>query len=412
MDTQNTIDHRQAPQTDRSRNLRLGFEAALIALCGYLIGVAGLPPLFDAPGGPRAEQTVTSSSVDSADDGQSVAAPSTDSSANPTPGAGVSVNVGRANWSTGYFQAALFKSLLAELGYTVSDPGANELPPTEAYAAMAEGSMDFWTNSWLPNHQVYVDEERDDGTVVGDQLTSIGDLLPAAGLEGIVVTKSVAEEFSITSLDQINSDPALVELFDANGNGQADVYGCPDDWGCYKILNELIEFNGWANIEQITDDYDAMVDQSVGQVDGGTAVLQYTWSPSGYLTRLRPGDNVVWLSIGGQDKMLDGSITPEYDFNDGEPPALGPACTGDPCWLGWPAADIKVMARNDFLEANPSARALFEQVQLKVLDVALANVKYDTGEQAPEDLERHAQDWITDNRPKVDEWLAQARAAG
>ncbi len=110
--------------------------------------------------------------------------------------------------------------------------------------------------------------------------------------------------------------------------------------------------------------------------------------------------------------MLDGSITPEYDFNDGQPPALGAACTGDPCWLGWPAADIKVTANNLFLEANPSARVLFEQVQLKVLDVALANVKYDTGETSPEDLARHAQEWITENRPTVDGWLAAARAAG
>lgn len=412
MDTQNTIDHRRAPQTDRSRNIRLGFEAALIALCGYLIGVAGIPPLFDAPGGPRSDQIVTSSSLDSDGDGQEVAAPSTDASANPTPGAGVSVNVGRANWTTGYFQAALFKALLEELGYSVSDPGAAELAPTEAYAVMAEGSLDFWTNSWLPNHQVYIDEELDDGSLVGEQLSSVGDLMPAGGLEGVVVTKAVADEFGITSLDQINADPALVELFDANGNGQADVYGCPDDWGCHNILDELIEFNEWVNLEQITDDYDVMVEQSVGQVDGGTAVLQYTWSPSGYLTRLRPGDNVVWLSIGGQDMMLDGSITPEYDFTDGQPPALGAACTADPCWLGWPAADIAVTARNDFLEANPAARALFEQVQLKVLDVALANVKYDTGETSAEDLDRHAQEWITENRPVVDEWLAQARAAG
>ena len=412
MDTHNTIDQRRTPQTDRSRNLRLAFEAALIALCGYLIGVAGLPPLFDAPAGPSDNQVVTSSSVGSGIDGEAVAAPTADASANPTPGAGVSVSVGRATWSTGYFQAAVLQSLLEELGYTVSDPGSNEQGPTDAFRSMAEGSIDFWTNSWLPNHQVFIDEELGDGTMIADHVTTVGNLLPAAGLEGVVVTKSVAEEFGITSLDQINADPALVELFDADGNGQADVHGCPDDWGCHKILNEIIEFNGWANLEQVSDDYDAMVDEAVSRVDGGSAVLIYTWSPSGYLTRLRPGDNVLWISIGGQENMLDGSISPEYDFNDSEPAALGAACTAEPCYLGWLSADIKITARNDFLEANPSARALFEQVQLKVLDVALANVKYDTGETTPEDLARHAQDWITENRPTVDQWLAQARAAG
>jgi glycine betaine/proline transport system substrate-binding protein len=396
----------------RRRNLRLGFEAVLIALCGYLIGVAGLPPLFGPPGSDSGSQTVASSSVD----GDGVAAANgTEASAgapsNLLPGAGVNATIGRATWSTGYFQAALFKALLEELGYEVSEPSLNELGPSEMYRIMAEGSVQFWTNSWLPNHQAFLEEELGDGSTISSHIASVGSLMPASGLEGIVVSKAVAEQFQITSLQQINDDPALVELFDSNGNGTADIAGCPGDWGCHQILNELIAFNNWGNLEQVADDYDAMIEQSIGRIDSGAAALQYTWSPSGYLTRLRPGDNVLWLSIGGQDKMLDGSITPEFDFDELEPAALGPACTGDPCYLGWPAADITVTARNAFLEENPSARVLFEQVRLKVLDVALANVKYDTGETAEEDLARHAQDWIAENRPLVDEWLAAARAA-
>ena len=38
------------------------------------------------------------------------------------PGAGVSVRTARANWSTGYFQAEVYRALLEELGYEVSDP--------------------------------------------------------------------------------------------------------------------------------------------------------------------------------------------------------------------------------------------------------------------------------------------------
>ena len=38
------------------------------------------------------------------------------------PGAGVSVRMARANWSTGYFQAEVYRALLEELGYEVSDP--------------------------------------------------------------------------------------------------------------------------------------------------------------------------------------------------------------------------------------------------------------------------------------------------
>ncbi len=328
------------------------------------------------------------------------------------PGAGVSVVVGRADWTTGYFQAALFKVLLEELGYTVSAPGAQEHPPKDIYALMAQGQIDFWANTWNPIHTTFLEGSLGDGTTISSVVSPVGSLLPASGLEGIVVNSSVVAERQITSLAQINDDPELVALFDPDGNGKANVYGCPEGWGCADVISETIQFNGWTNIEQIQNDYNEMVSDSIARVESGTPTMQYTWSPSGYLTSLRPGDNVQWLSLGGRENILDGSITPDRDFNDAQPPALGVACTADPCWLGWVAADIGVTARNDFLDANPSARVLFEQVQLKVLDVALANVKYDTGETSEEDIVGHAQEWISENRDQVETWLAAARAAG
>lgn len=53
--------------------------------------------------------------------------------------AATTVRPGRANWSTGYFQAAVYSALLQELGYTVLGPELNEHPPAEAYFAMAQG---------------------------------------------------------------------------------------------------------------------------------------------------------------------------------------------------------------------------------------------------------------------------------
>ena len=399
------------PNEGRNRNLRLAFEAVLIALCGYLIGVSGIPPLFDAPGGGGSSDVVTTGAVDDAADLASPVA-TEGGDVNMTPGAGVTVSTGRATWSTGYFQAALFKALLEELGYTVGSPADNEMGPADIYPLMADGSVDYWANSWLPNHNTFMEVDAGDGSMVSSHVTVLGNLLPSGGLEGVLITKATADEHGITTMGQINDDPDLVALFDGDGNGKAEVYGCPEDWTCDDILDEVIAFNGWDNLEQIKSGYDEMVDGAEAAIGAGEPILQYTWSPSGYLTRLRPGDNVLWLSIGDRENMPDGSITAEFDFNDGEPPALGPACTSDPCWLGWPAADIQVTANNTFLADNPSARVLFEQAQLKVLDVALANVKYDTGEQSEDDLARHAQEWITENRATVDGWLAAARAAG
>ena len=82
------------------------------------------------------------------------AAPATTEAAiNMTPGEGVSVTSGRANWSTGYVQAEIYTALLRELGFTVSESADMELGPQQAFMAMASGDMDFWANSWMPGHQ-------------------------------------------------------------------------------------------------------------------------------------------------------------------------------------------------------------------------------------------------------------------
>ena len=98
------------------------------------------------------------------------------------PGAGVSVTAGRANWSSGYFQAELYKLLLEELGYRVSDPAARELGPNNAYVAMARGEIDYWPNSWYPGHFAWHLAELPDGSLVEDHVSIVGEELIAGGL--------------------------------------------------------------------------------------------------------------------------------------------------------------------------------------------------------------------------------------
>ena len=91
------------------------------------------------------------------------------------PGEGVSVTVGRANWTSGYFQAELYKLLLEELGYRVSDPAELELGPNNAYVGMAQGLMDYWPNSWYPGHLAWLAGQLPDGSLVEDHLTIVGE---------------------------------------------------------------------------------------------------------------------------------------------------------------------------------------------------------------------------------------------
>ena len=342
------------------------------------------------------------------------------------PGAGVDVTAARADWSSGYFQAELYKLLLEELGYRVSDPAARELGPNHAYVAMARGEIDYWPNSWYPGHLAWHLAELPDGSLVEDHVTIVGEELIAGGLQGFLVTKSFADTYGVYTMDELNRNAAALAAFDATdpipGNGVADIFGCPQDWTCDNIIENMIAFGGWDNIEQIMAGYDAMFAQALDNVNEGVPMVLYTWTPAPYITQLRPGDNVYWM---GMEQILDDSNPANQDGGEvhsqrradgsGGFASIGvdqcPSAADEPsgrCKIGWLAADILVTANNDFLAANPAAEALFEAVKLPVIDVSLANVAMGGG-RSPTDL---ATQWIADNRDLADQWITAAIAAG
>ena len=334
------------------------------------------------------------------------------------PGQGVSLTMAQAIWSTGYFQAALYRALLQELGYEVSDPADLELGPSQAYLAMAEGDADFWVNSWYPIHNSWLENELPDGSKVGDHVRPVGAQMPVGGLQGYLITKRFAEKYGIATLDDLNDNPVAIAEYDAQdatpGNGVADIYGCPESWTCDDIIQSQIAFSGWENIDQVKAGYDAMFAEAVTKANDGAPMVAYTWTPSTYITQLRPGDNVLWLGV---EEVLDDSNPlrreggERWDQRPGTAALSSDSCPDVAergiCQVGWVAADILVTARNDLLENHPAAAKLLEVVELDVVDVSLQVVAQDAG-QTPQDL---ATQWIANHQDLVDSWLAAARAS-
>ncbi|MDE0121211.1 MAG: glycine betaine/L-proline ABC transporter substrate-binding protein ProX [bacterium] len=325
-----------------------------------------------------------------------------------TPGDGVAVTMARANWSTGYMQAAIVAALLGELGYDVSDPADLELAPSNAFVAMANGEFDFWVNSWFPNHNQFLAGEMPDGSLVSEHVTTLGYEMPRSGVQGLITNKAFAEANGVTTLDALLNDPAQFAAYEAAdvspGDGVLQIMGCPEGWGCRVNIDSWIANAGWENVEQFDiGGYDAMIADAIARDAAGEPYLVYTWAPSHYVGDLRPGDNSVWLSI-HDDPISDTQIE--------GPKSIGNQCTTDPCNLGWDAADIRATGNNDFLAANPAAARLLELFTINPVDVTLQNVTYSLGENTEDDVKRHADEWIAANRDQVDAWLAAARLVG
>jgi len=332
-------------------------------------------------------------------------------------GEGQQVQMARANWASGYIQAEIYRQVLQELGYEVADPADGfEFSPDLAYQTMADGQTDFWTNSWYPGHLTWWDGERTDGTTIGDHLVKVGGLFENAGVQGWLITKSWADEAGITTLDQINDDPALYgALPDTDGNGEPEVFTCPEDWTCDDIAASMFAFAEYDNVQPLKAGYDAMFAQFLDLVADDKPAIIYTWTPSAYVTQAVPGADVYWLSI-DPESLLDDSnpLGDDGGENYAQPdPFTGfgaEFCTQGPdgCNTGWEAADIQVTANKTWAEENPHLIAMFETMRPSVVDISIAQVEQAGGDESQSDVIRIAGEYIAANRDLVDSWKQTA----
>ena len=314
------------------------------------------------------------------------------------PGDGVTVSPGRATWNTGYFQAEITVLALQELGYNVERP--TELDNSAFYVSVAQGDLDYWPNGWFPLHNTYLTDD------VRAKVSLVGYLAKGGALQGYLIDKATSEEYDITNIDQFK-DPEIAELFDADGNGKADLVACPPGWGCEKVITHHMDAYDLSDtVEPLTVDYAIGMADAITRYNKGESIFFYTWTPNWTVNALVPGEDVVWLEVPYPDLPEE-----QKDLEDATslPGVVG--CVDDPCEMGWPANDIRIVANKDFLSDNPAARALFEAMEIPLEDIFAQNAKMNEGENSEEDVIRHAEEWVEGNQAMFNAWISQAMTA-
>lgn len=314
------------------------------------------------------------------------------------PGKGVKVSPARANWTTGYFQEAIVRAGLTELGYTVAKP--KELQNAMFYQAVALGDVDYWANGWFPMHNGQMPKN------FYEKADTIGYVMKSGGLQGYLVSKKAADELNITSLEDFKR-PEVKKQFDANGDGKADLMACEPGWACAKtITHHLKVYNLKKHINPVTATYTASMADALARYKSGKPIFFYTWAPNWTIFKLKPGEDVVWINVP--------EIIPRDVQKDATDRMVASGVTGavsDPVKLGFIAADIRMVANKQFLAANPAAKRFFELFSIPLADVNEQNTKMHEGEKSQKDIERHAEEWISKNRQLWDGWLEEARKA-
>ncbi|MCK5914444.1 MAG: glycine betaine/L-proline ABC transporter substrate-binding protein ProX [Desulfuromusa sp.] len=314
------------------------------------------------------------------------------------PGKGVTVRPARANWNTGYFQEAIVRAGLKELGYKVKAP--KELQNTLFFQSVKLGDLDYWTNGWFPMH--YHQTPKD----FFDYADTVGYVVKAGGLQGYLVSKKAAEKYNITSLADFKR-PEVREAFDGNGDGLADLTACETGWGCAGIVDHHLDVYGLKDvIKPIKAGYTASMADTMARYNAGKPVFFYTWAPNWTIFKLKPGKDVIWINVPeinpyeSQKKDVDRMTVSGVK-----------GAVSDPLKAGFVVADIRIVANKKFMAKNPAATKFFELFSIDLQDISEQNTKMLDGEKSQKYIEQHAQDWIEKNRATWDGWLKEAREA-
>lgn len=308
----------------------------------------------------------------------------------------VAVNLARSSWSTGDLQVEIVAQLIEELGYSVNT--SQVFSTEEFYEALGRGDTDLWLDTWLPDHDPYIDRV----SATGVQLAMSTPITDPA-VQGYRIDLKTANALTITSIADFR-DPKIAEKFDLDGNGKADLIGCNPGWDCKTTIDRHIQAYGLSDtVEQISDNYDYQIRQTIERYKRGEPVLFFTWKPHAVNRILAPDEKTRWLTVPEAlpvDDELGRPLPKPIEDLEG--------CTANPCLTGFPETAVRPASRQDFLQLQPAIAQLLERVFIPIDVIETQLVARMNGEDTPEDLDRYAQEWIAANRSQVDAWLAEA----
>ncbi|MGF1733844.1 glycine betaine/L-proline ABC transporter substrate-binding protein ProX [Photobacterium satsumensis] len=309
--------------------------------------------------------------------------------ANELPGKGVSVQPVQSTVAEETFQTLIVNRALEALGYDVQP--TKEVDYNVGYTSIAKGDATFLAVGWFPLH---ADKYTMSG---GDEKFYRQGQYVSGAAQGYLIDKKTAEKYGITNIGQLK-DPELAKLFDANGDGKADLTGCNPGWGCEMVIEE--QLNAYSLRDTVTHNqgnYAAIIADTISRYKKGESILYYTWTPYWVSGVLVPGKDVVWLEVPfsalpGERKNIDTTLANGKNY-------------------GFEMNSMRIVANKEFAEKNPAAAKLFEVIKLNINDVSAQNMMMSQGKNSTADIESHVNGWIKANQKQFDAWVAEAKKA-
>ena len=286
------------------------------------------------------------------------------------------------------FQTEIVNMGLEKLGYDINP--MRELEPALMHTDLAAGGLDYTAAHWQEIGRNFYQNSGGD-----EKLEKIGVIIENA-VQGYLIDIATAEEYNITNLEQLQ-DPEIAKLFDSDGNGKANLVGCNPGWGCEKIINHHLEtYKLQATVEHEQGKYVALMTDVITRYRQEEPILYYTWTPLWTSGVLVPREDVQWLEVPYTD-LPDSNTTENLDT------------TYQGKNLGFVTDEIMIVANKKFARSHPKAVAFMEQVSIPIEDISAQNQLLRQGEDSPQQIHRHAENWIKQHQETFQQWLNQGQ---
>lgn len=327
---------------------------------------------------------------DTADSGTGGGDTTEETATGDLPGTGVTVTAGYSVLEE-LFQTEIVNIGLERLGYDIGD--GKELEYATLHVDIANGGIDYTAAHWEQLHQEFFENSGGD-----DALERTGTFI-ANVLQGYKIDQATADEYGITSLEQLQ-DPEIAALFDTDGDGKANLAGCNPGWGCELVIeHQLDEYGLRDTVQHDQGQYFALIADTITRYEQGEPILFYTWTPLWVSGVLVEGEDVTWLEV-------PYTSLPEAQ---GEVSEADTSAEGKN--LGFAVDQQVILANQAFIDNNPAAAKFFELLEVPIADVSAQNQLMQAGEDTPEDIRRHAEEWVAENQAQFDTWIEEALAA-
>ena len=299
----------------------------------------------------------------------------------------------RSAYNTGWveelFQTKVVNIGLEKLGYKVEKPKQIDYPAI--YISIGNGDLDYSVVYYQPGHNKFFENAGGE-----EKLEKVGNLTPN-GNSGYQIDKKTADKYNITNIEQLK-DSEIAKLFDSDKDGKANLVGCNPGWACELTIDHHLQaYELEDTVEHNRGQYTVLLADAVTRYQKGEPIIYYAYNPHWISAVLKPGEDVVWLEVPftSLPKSM-GNLTEKDTSVDGKN-------------LGLPKVYQGIVANKKFLENNPVAKKWFELVEISVADMNAESLRIKNGEDQPEDILRHAQEWVKNNQQQYDSWLELAR---